>query len=776
MRFGQALRYLLGLATILIVIWAFADVAARLLLDEDRSYDSTVTILHWGDPEEERIMVDLVAAFERDHPRVRVRRIDVSAGEYDPKLKTMFAAGDPPDVFYLRPEQTPGMASMGLLMPLDDAFTKAELDQYFPNLLNVFRYDGRRSGAGPLYGLPKDFTTLLMYVNVDLFKRAGVPVPYEGWTWAEYDAVVRKITALSTANRTIYGGMLGLWDGTLLNIIWTFGGDFFGNDFRELKFADPRTQEALEMIRRLRIVDRTVYNPTGIAKDGGQEFLLGNIGVIGPLGRWMTPTYRSITNFEFDVVPLPYKTHRASNLLTNAWAINSRTKVPKESQDLLKYLVGADGQAKMARLGLAIPAMKSVAYSDAFHTPGQKPANSKAFLDAIEFGRIQQFPRESEFRQIVTQVTEQAIQQGTITVPDAAREIERRWLSELDSPLKTQTFAPMRWQAILSIAAAVLATLVTLFWWKARREMVGALDRAQQRAGFGFISPWVIGFVLLTVGPMALSLILAFARWTAITPLADAEFVGGANFVQLVRYDETFGKSLWVTFYFVLLAVPLTQVAALAVALLMNAKVRGITVFRTIYFVPSVVSGVALATLWLKLFNNDFGLINNVFLKPLTWFGIRPPDWFGLDASWAAVPAFVIMGLWGVGGGMVIYLAGLKGVPQSLYEAATIDGAGPLRRLMNVTLPMLSPLIFFNVVMGIIGSFQIFTQAKVMTNGGPGTDTLFYVLNLYRQAFEFHNMGYASAMAWILFVIVLGFTALVFRGSRKMVHYEGLKA
>jgi multiple sugar transport system permease protein len=490
----------------------------------------------------------------------------------------------------------------------------------------------------------------------------------------------------------------------------------------------------------------------------------------------MTPTYRSINNFEFDCVPLPYKTQRASQLFTVAWAVGSHTKRPAESQQLLRYLVGPNGQAAMARLGLAIPSNKSIAYSDAFHSPGQHPGNSKAFLDAIEFGRLQQMPREREFGSILNQTTEQAIQLGSITVPEAAKQIERRWLAELDSPLKTKQFAPMNWTTIASVAAAIVVTLVTLLWWKISREKIGALDRSQQRAGFSFISPWVLGFTLLTVGPMALSIILAFSRWTAMSPLADAQFVGAANFAHLFRYDETFAKSLWVTFYFVLLGVPLTQAAALAVALLMNAKVRGITIFRTIYFVPSVVSGVALATLWLKLFNNDFGLINTVLLKPLTWFGLRSPDWFGLDASWAAVPAFILMGLWGVGGGMVIYLAGLKGVPESLYEAATIDGAGPMRRLFNVTLPMLSPLIFFNIVMGIIGSFQIFTQAKVITNGGPGTDTLFYVLNLYRQAFEFHNMGYASAMAWVLFVVVLAFTALVFRGSKKMVHYEGLKA
>ena len=207
----------------------------------------------------------------------------------------------------------------------------------------------------------------------------------------------------------------------------------------------------------------------------------------------------------------------------------------------------------------------------------------------------------------------------------------------------------------------------------------------------------------------------------------------------------------------------------------MNNSVRGINLFRTIYFLPSVITGVAMGTLWLALFNNDFGLINEVLRVPFGWVGLSPPDWFGTSANWAAIPAFVIMSVWGVGGAMVIYLAGLKSIPTSLYEAGTIDGTGPWRKFWNITLPMLSPLVFFNLVMGIIGSFQVFTQAFVMTGRGPDDSTLFYVLNLYYQAFEAHNMGYASAMAWVLFVIILFFTLLVFRGSRRFVYYEGLR-
>jgi multiple sugar transport system permease protein len=177
----------------------------------------------------------------------------------------------------------------------------------------------------------------------------------------------------------------------------------------------------------------------------------------------------------------------------------------------------------------------------------------------------------------------------------------------------------------------------------------------------------------------------------------------------------------------------------------------------------------------MQLLNPDYGLINALLRPVAASFNTTPPDWLGRDAARWAIPAFVAMSLWGVGGAMILYLAGLKGIPISLYEAATIDGAGKVRKFWNVTLPMLSPLIFYNLVMGIIGSFQVFVQAMVMTDGGPDDKTLFYVLNLYNQAFEFHNMGYASALAWVLFLILLGLTVLVFRGSRKLVYYEGLK-
>jgi multiple sugar transport system permease protein len=188
-----------------------------------------------------------------------------------------------------------------------------------------------------------------------------------------------------------------------------------------------------------------------------------------------------------------------------------------------------------------------------------------------------------------------------------------------------------------------------------------------------------------------------------------------------------------------------------------------------------VLAGVAIAILWRWVFHHDYGLLNGMLNPLLGLFGCEAPRWFERDARHWGVPAFVIMSFWNIGGPMMIYLAGLKGIPQELNEAAAIDGASWLRRLRSVTLPMLSPVIFFNVIMAIIASFQIFTQAYVMTGGGPGDATRFYVLYLYNNAFDLHQMSYASAMAWLLLLIILGLTLLVMRGSRRFVYYEALK-
>lgn len=789
MTFARAMRWLLALVAVLIVVWAFVDVGYRGWVRWSLSHTDNrteLTILHWGDNDEIQIVQTLVEAFEAEHPEVRVKRLHAS--DYPTKINTMFAAGTPPDLFYLPAEEVPKFAGMGLAAPIDDlidrdvaATGEGWVSDFFPVIVDAYRFKDGVIGVGPLYGIPKDFTPMLMYANLGLFKRAGVPVPYDGWTWDEFDDAMKKITALRDPNGEVYGAVIASWALVLRDIIWSHGGDFFnGSDFSDVTLDEPQAVAALERIRRMRFADKTAFNAAGGVDAqvlGEQEFYTGRIGVVGPIGRWRVPRFRSIDTFEWDVVPMPHTPGVAPSgaIATTAWAMSSSTKHPDEAFKLMKFFCGPAGQRLTALSGLAVPCIRSVAESDDFLQPGQAPKNARLFVDLIDVSRIGQLPAESEFVRLLQDEADRAIRLNQQTAARAAERVEARWLAELASPLRNKEFPKMPWKVVTASSAGMLVGVAAMLFLWLRREKLGAIDRAQERAGWVFISPWIIGFLVLTFGPMLVSLLLALSRWTSMQPLGEARFVGFGNFGHMVNYDASFLKSVWVTTYYALLAVPCGQVLALLVAVLMNQKVKGIAFYRTVFFVPSVVSGVALATLWVMMFDNHKGIINRVLGPVLSVVGLRAPDWFGVDAEAFAIPAYVIMALWGVGAGMVIYLAGLKGISESLYEAARIDGAGRARAFFNVTLPQLSPLIFFNLVMGIIGSFQVFTQVYVMTGGGPGDATLVYVLKLYREAFEYHKMGYASAMAWVLFLVLLALTAVVVKTSKSWVHYEGLK-
>ncbi len=280
--------------------------------------------------------------------------------------------------------------------------------------------------------------------------------------------------------------------------------------------------------------------------------------------------------------------------------------------------------------------------------------------------------------------------------------------------------------------------------------------------GYAFISPWLIGFTVFVAGPFLLSIYFSFTRYDVVSPPV---WVGLANYRKLFFDDPLFWKSLGITFKYALVAVPVGIAAGLGLALLLNLEIRGISVYRTIFYIPSIVPVVATSVVFVWILNPQIGLVNGL----LRVFGIVGPAWLQ-DTTWAFW-SLVFMSLWAVGGGMIIYLAGLKDVPMTLYEAAIIDGAGPLQRTWHVTLPMITPVIFFNLIMGVIGSFQYFTQAYIMTMGGPEDSTHFYALYLFNRAWRYLDMGYASAMAWILFVVVMFFTILIFRTHKRWVHY-----
>jgi multiple sugar transport system permease protein len=292
---------------------------------------------------------------------------------------------------------------------------------------------------------------------------------------------------------------------------------------------------------------------------------------------------------------------------------------------------------------------------------------------------------------------------------------------------------------------------------------LGKQARREEREFYLFILPWILGFFLFDAGPIVASFLVSLTDWSLISA---PKWVGFANYQTMAR-DQFFYTALWNSIYFGVGSVGLGLIVSFLLALLLNQKVLGISLFRTIFYLPSVVSGIAVAILWIMILHQDFGLLNTA----LGWFGIKGPGWL-VQPQWAK-PALILMSLWGAGGAMVIYLAGLQSVPQHLYEAAEIDGAGPWGKFWNVTVPMMSPVIFYNLIVGFIASLQGFVLVLIMTNGGPANATLMIGLYLYRQAFVNFNMGYASALAWVLLMVIMLFTMAQFYLSKYWVFYEG---
>ncbi|HOZ49927.1 MAG TPA: sugar ABC transporter permease [Candidatus Hydrogenedentes bacterium] len=286
--------------------------------------------------------------------------------------------------------------------------------------------------------------------------------------------------------------------------------------------------------------------------------------------------------------------------------------------------------------------------------------------------------------------------------------------------------------------------------------------RREFYAGYAFASPWFFGFLVFGGGPLVFSVFMSFCEYNVLSP---PKFIGFENYVTMFSGDPLFYKSLWNT-VFMAVGIPLGMTVSLAIAMLLNYEIKGMAVYRTFFYLPAIMPAVAASILWIWIFNPHEGILNALLGK----VGLEGPAW--LQNQYWSKPALILMGLWGAGAGMIVWLAGLKGIPKQLYEAAEIDGAGRWHKFRNVTVPMLSPYILFNLIMGLIGTFQIFTQAFIMTQGGPVDSTLFYAYNLFNNAFRYMKMGYASAMAWVLFGIILVLTVIQLRISKHWVHYE----
>jgi len=727
------------------------------------------------------------AAFEAKHPHLRIEFVKTNEGR---KEETMIAGGDAPDVLRFGLDRAHYYVTADVLRdltPLMSAGDRVDLGSFFSVAMEPFRQGER------VYALPWSYVPFVLFYNRNQFDKYGVPYPNDRWTWSDYRAAAKRLTHDVDGDGITdeFGASFAQWQEGYYCWIYQNGGRVLTPDARDATFDDPTVVEAVSFLQKLTRQDRSIPTEVNKPKQTGMGlFEAGRLAMNGPTGSFYIPTYRTYERVDWDIASVPAgPSGRGTMVAPYGFGVTTQSKHPREAWELVKFLCGEEGQRILADSGLFVPARRSVALSEAFLQAPGPPANKYALVAMMDdregrkpWGVV---PPWSGDRW--GDVNDEALNaklgpflfghpKPGETAAEVCAGIDRRADQILAEGRAAYSGVPVNWRAVLWSVIGGFVLLAAAWLRAVRRFARGSrLARAEQRWGYLAIAPWLVGFLVFGIGPILFSVLLSFTRWNSLAPASTARYVGLDHYRTLLSgQDALFGKSLQITCWYTILHVPLTLAAGLLIALLMNSKLRGISGFRTLYYLPAVMPGVAAAVLFRWVLDQR-GLLNYL----VGGFGRVPfnrmPDWLA-DPQWT-VPAIVLMGLWGVGSGMMIYLAGLQNIPTQLYEAARIDGAGVLAQFRAVTLPMLSPVLFFNLVMGIIGSFQVFTSAFVLFSGssGPEDAALFYSFYLYRKAFEQFQIGYGSALAWILFVIILLLTLLVFRSSSFWVYYEGQK-
>lgn len=735
---------LFSLLSGLLICSAWADEVTLMLNPADRARPT------WQRLSEE---------FNRTHAGIRFRII---WSDVDAKMHLLAAADALPDLLILPDFQLVKYHSLlADLGPFVDSLPEVR-GQIYPSLLGACEY------GGALKLLPVYFNIPFVYYRPDLFREAGLPMPDERWTWDDYSRAAKALTrrAPDGSVKTFGTNLPLLWWVGWLSFVRQAGGDLVDSE-GNLQIGKPATLRALELMHDFVHADGSAplpaNAPPGAFINGRYAMFYG--GHVSELA-----TLREHADFEWDIAPLPAgPAGRATGeLAVVGVGIWKGTKHPQAAREVLRFLSRKASEEALCKAGL-LPVRKDVArevlLAGTPETRTAPPKHIDVLIDSLAFASS--VPKLRFFAPLAQSCIQPLII-GAVTDPDRGKlaGLPAEMDFQARNYLKTLEEKPRENPVLFLVQAGVIALVAG--WFLVRFLWRTPVTADEWRAGkrfFLFAAPCLLGMAVFVIGPLGISFWWAQTDYDLVSP---ARYVGWGQYATLLFQDPDFWHSLKLSLIFAVCAVPVGLAASLGAALLLNQNLPGIGIFRAVFYLPSILPVAASGILWLWFLHPRFGLVNRL----LGLLGLPGPGWLQ-DPQWA-LPSVVLISAWGFGGAMLIFLAGLKNIPDSLYEAAEIDGAGALKRFVHITLPSLAPIIFFNLTMGIIGALQVFDLAYIVsTMGGGGTDIggpqkslYFYVLNLYEKSFIHLNIGVGSAMAWIFFVVILGITALNFLARR----------
>jgi len=728
--------------------------------------DIVLHVANWAGAEELKLERRIVAKFMERHPGIVVE-METIPSSYKEKIFTSITAGTPPDVFLLDSVIIPAFVNQDILVDLMPYVQKygVDLSIYFPNVLRLAMRDSM------LYALPKDFTPMVMYYNKKLFDEAGYAYPPRNWSWQDYLLLAQKLTRDFDNDGVIdqFGTSFSNQPYSWIPWVWMNGGDILSPDGTQALgyFNSPETEEALKFLIDLRNVHKVSPFGEYLTSLGGTGglFYTGRIAMMES-GHWWMPTLRKYLDsgkLSVGVAPLP--TPKGKKHITvmyeSGWCVPKGSPHRELAVQLAIFLAGEQAARIRSESRIAIPAVRKVAKEQAEQDPY---GLEEVFYEEIQYARepwgtlVEPYSRiESIAKEAVDEVMiGNKPMHSTFTEAAKRMDIELAQYRGVEiSAKETRGRTKVLNFLYLIVGIVVVGLLLNVLSTHGEK-------RRQLLEGYLFLAPSMVHLVVFVFVPLFFSFYLSFHQWNVLIP--QKPFIGLKNFQTLLQ-DAFFWKAMKNTALYTL-QVPVGMSISLFVAILMNQQIRGVNFLRTLYFLPSVCSFVAIALVWQWLYQPQYGLANFV----LKLLGLGPCPW--LSSPKTALLSIMIMTIWmGIGYQMVIFLAGLQGIPNFLYEAAIIDGAGPWQRFKSITLPLLKPTTFFVLVTSMIGSFQVFTSVYVMTAGGPNRATDVVVYHIYQNAWEYLRMGYASAMSWVLFLIILVVTYLQFKIVGRRVEY-----